>query len=234
MKELHDRELLQTYLERYQIENVFNEQLKPHLSLYHFGEGEIIGRQGEPAEMLYLLVKGKMKIYTISAEGNALVLTFKTPLNVVGDIEYVMGNDLINTVEAVSSVHMIGIPYRWLSKYAKDDPAVLTFLLEIVTRKFYIKVNNLNFILTHPVEVRLASYLLSVSYDESDTLINGKLSTISLVDAANLIGTSYRHLNRVLHKFCALGLVERSRGYIQIMDREGLSEMACHNIYENS
>lgn len=38
----------------------------------------------------------------------------------------------------------------------------------------------------YPVEVRLASYLLSVSFDETDPHFNGKLSAVSLLDAANL------------------------------------------------
>lgn len=74
----------------------------------------------------------------------------------------------------------------------------------------------------NPVEMRLASYLLSVSFDESDSLCKGQLSTASLMDATNLIGTSYRHLNRVIQQFCAEGLIERNKGFILVKDREGL------------
>jgi CRP-like cAMP-binding protein len=74
----------------------------------------------------------------------------------------------------------------------------------------------------YPVEVRLATYLLSVS----------QLSTSSLTDAAQLIGTSYRHLNRVIQKFCAEGLIARKKEFIIIMDREGLSALASNNIYK--
>jgi CRP-like cAMP-binding protein len=82
------------------------------------------------------------------------------------------------------------------------------------------------------VEVRLASYLLSVSFDESDSLLKGQLRSTSLRDAANLIGTSYRHLNRVIQQFCTEGLIERNKGFIIIKNREGLNALASHNIYE--
>jgi CRP-like cAMP-binding protein len=72
---------------------------------------------------------------------------------------------------------------------------------------------------------------LSVSFDKSDSLFNGQLS-INIKDAANLIGTSYRHLNRVIGQFCAEGMIERSKGSILVKDREGLRAMANHNIYE--
>ncbi|GJM81692.1 hypothetical protein HMSSN139_41880 [Paenibacillus sp. HMSSN-139] len=133
-------------------------------------------------------------------------------MEVVGDVEYIRDGDIINTVEAVSPVQMIGVEYRWLRKYCADHSPLLHFLLDIITKKFYMKSSSMSFNLLYPVEIRLASYLLSVSYDEADALFLGKLGTADLADAANLIGTSYRHLNRVLQKFAASGLIERSRG----------------------
>ena len=232
MKEIKDRELLQNYLHAHTIESAFSEQLLPHLSLYSFDQGELICSQGDASQFLYVLVKGKIKIYTTSAEGKALILSFKKPLEVIGDIEYVQGIDIINTVEAVSSVIMIGVHYRPLKEYGSDYAPLLQFLLDIITRKFYIKSNSMRFNLMYPVEVRLASYLLSISYDESGAPLQEQSNTIKLIDAANLIGTSYRHLNRVIHQFCTEGLIERNKGLILVKNREGLSALASHNIYE--
>lgn len=232
MKERSDREQLNDYLRVFRIESVFNEKLLPHLSLYDFDQGELICSQEDPAHHLYILVKGKLKIYTTTAEGRTLILSFKTPLDVIGDIEYVRGTNIINTVEAVSPVRMIGVHYRWLHHFGQDDPSLLQFLLKIITNKFAAKSSSMNFNMMYPVEVRLASYLLSVFFDESDSLLNDPLNTGSLTDAANLIGTSYRHLNRVLRQFCSDGLIERSKGLIVIKNREGLSKLANHNIYE--
>ncbi|WP_379127229.1 Crp/Fnr family transcriptional regulator [Paenibacillus sp. sgz500958] len=232
MTVIQDKEQLQKYISVHGIEPIFNEHLMPHLSLYSYDVGELICSKGDTPEILYLLVKGKIKIFTTSAEGKTLILSFKKPLEVIGDIEYIQGTDLINTVEAVSPVHMIGIPYRWLNQYGRNHPPLLQFLLEIITRKFYIKSNFLSFNLMYPVEVRLASYLLSVTFDESDSGFEGQLSTLSLGDTANLIGTSYRHLNRVIQRFSMEGLVERSKGVILVKNREGLKELASTNIYE--
>jgi CRP-like cAMP-binding protein len=230
MKEIQDREQLQSYLNTHQIESIFNEALIPYLSLYSFEQGELICSQGDPAQFLYVLVKGKIKIYNTSAAGRTLVISFKTPLEVIGDIEFIQGTDILNTVEAVSSVCMIGVHHRWLKKYGSDYSPLLKFLLEIITKKFFIKSNSMSLNLMYPVEVRLASYILSVSFDESDSLFRGKLSTSRLTDAANLIGTSYRHLNRVIQKFCTEGLVERSKEFILVKDKEGLKALASRNI----
>ncbi|WP_274361256.1 Crp/Fnr family transcriptional regulator [Paenibacillus thermotolerans] len=232
MREIKDRDLLGRYLRDFQIESIFNESLYPYLSLYSFNPGESVCSQGERAETLFVLVKGKIKIFTSSPEGKTLILSFKTPLEAIGDLEYVQDIDFINTVEAVTHVVMVGIPYRWLRKFGSDYAPLLNFLLDIITRKFYVKSNSMSFNLMYPVEVRAASYLLSVSYDQSDDQFKGRLETVHLKDAANLIGTSYRHLNRVLKRFSNEGLVERQRGFILVKDKEGLSALASRNIYE--
>ncbi|MGZ9586559.1 Crp/Fnr family transcriptional regulator [Paenibacillus marinisediminis] len=232
MKEIQDREQLMQYLHAYSIEGIFNEPLMSHLSLYSYDQGEIICSQGEPSQVLYILVKGKVKVYVTSPEGKKLIVSFKKPLDVVGEIEYVAGNDMINTVEAVSQVHMIGIHQRWLKRYGSDYTPLLQFLLRIITQKFCMKSNSLSFNLMYPVEVRLASYLLSVSFDESDKHFIGQLSTSNLRDAADLIGTSYRHVNRVIHQLCTEGLIERNKDCIIVKNKEGLRALAGNNIYE--
>ncbi|MEH7451057.1 Crp/Fnr family transcriptional regulator [Gottfriedia acidiceleris] len=232
MKITSDIEQINHFLAEHNIEAVFNEDLKAHMTLKQFMQGDLICSQGDSPKNLFILVKGKIKVYTSSAEGKTLILSFKTPLELIGDIEYVRGSNYINTVEAISAVEMIAVDYRWLKKFGKDYAPFLQFLLEIITEKFLIKSNSMSFNLMYPVEVRLASYLLSVSYHEANSLQNDNLNPINLKDAANLIGTSYRHVNRVIQQFCKDDLVERKKGSILIKDRAGLSILASNNIYE--
>ncbi|WP_270179773.1 Crp/Fnr family transcriptional regulator [Alkalihalobacillus sp. CinArs1] len=222
-------QLIDEYIETYKLQTIFNKELRSKFSLYTYEHGERIGDQGGPAEHLYVLVKGKVKIYTTSEEGKTLILSFKTPIELIGDIEYVRGGSLINTVEAVSTVHLLGIPYTALRKYGGDDPAFLQFLLKIITDKFYVKSNSLSFNLMQSVDVRLASYLLSVTEDEHELEQDKK---VNLTDASNLIGTSYRHLNRIIKQFCEEGLIERSSGGILVKDRKGLEALVGQSIYE--
>ena len=225
MLEINDRGKLEFYIKMHQIDAIFTEELLPYLSLIRFNKGELICSQGDPFQYLYILVEGKLKIYTNSPEGKTLILSFKSPIEVIGDLEYVQGIDFINTVEAVSPVLMIGVHHRWLKQYGHDHAPLLNFLLEIITKKFHLKNKSMSFNIMYPVEVRLASYLLSISCEESELIT-------SIKDAASLIGTSYRHLNRVITQFCNEGLIERNRGFIVVKDIEGLRKLAGDNIYE--
>ncbi|MDF2689869.1 MAG: Crp/Fnr family transcriptional regulator, partial [Microvirga sp.] len=86
MREIPDRDQLNRHLRAHRLEAVFPEALQPHLSLVEFAPGDLICTQGAPAETLYVLVKGKVKVYTTSAEGKSLILSFKKPLDLFGDI----------------------------------------------------------------------------------------------------------------------------------------------------
>ncbi|KEP25946.1 Crp/Fnr family transcriptional regulator [Bacillus zhangzhouensis] len=228
MEELHDESLFSSYIKAHHLQNVFHQNLMSHVTLWRYEQGELICSKGDKREYMYLLVKGKLKIFTTTKEGKTFILCFKNPLEAIGDIEYVQQTDMVNTVEAVTEVHMLRISHQALMHDAKDDPHVLTFLLKGITNKFYTKSNDLSFHLLYPVEVRLASYLLSVLTDDDTT----RPRPLRLTDAASLIGTSYRHINRVIQQFREKGLIERRRGKITIRDRKGLLEIAEHNIYE--
>lgn len=227
MKEMMDTKRIHQYLTEYALDDVFPSSLRQHLALYRFEPEEALCTQGEVPEYIFFLMHGKVKVYTTSAEGKTLLINFTSPLGVIGEIECLNELENLNTVSAVTPVEAVGFHKRWLRLYREEVP-FLQFMLQLVTHKFYNKSVSLSFNLLYPVEVRLASYLLSVT-----TLDDAKVSTANLKDTANLIGTSYRHLNRVILQFCSMSLIERNRGTLVVKDRKGLQAAAGRNIYEN-
>ena len=217
---------IKDHLCHYGLADLFPERVLQAMQMESLAGGDRLLSQGDDSGTLYLLVEGKLKISMLSPEGKRLILAFKSPFDLVGDIEYVQQCPLINTVEAVTMTRVIRIPYEVLQKEMADNPVWLKFLLETVTRKFKLKSHAMNFNLLYPVDVRLASYLLSM------TPTQPKLGSTSLVDLADLIGTSYRHLNRVLQQFEQAGWITKKRGKITILDRSSLLAQAGQNIYE--
>jgi cAMP-binding proteins - catabolite gene activator and regulatory subunit of cAMP-dependent protein kinases len=231
MREIRDERRLNDYLDRFRLTDVFSEDMKRHLALYRFEPDDALCRQGDEPEYVFLIVLGKVKVYTTSAEGRTLLINFTKPLGVIGEIECLKGWGCLNTVTAVTPTEAIGIHKRHLDLFREEVP-FLQFLLDRVTGKFYAKSLSLSTHLLYPVEVRFASYLLSVSSEQGDGTAT-RISLSNMKDIADLIGTSYRHLNRVIQSFVASGLAERRQGTLVVMDREGLASMAGGNIYEN-
>lgn len=63
-------------------------------------------------------------------------------------------------------------------------------------------------------------------------LASDELRTSKLTEVAELLGTSYRHLNRVIRRLCFERIIERNKGALFIKDREKIKELASGNIYE--
>ncbi|WP_033541813.1 Crp/Fnr family transcriptional regulator [Planococcus sp. CAU13] len=220
-----ERQIAQS-LEQFGLLELFPAHVQQEMVVRTYTGGERLFSQGDEADTLYLLIKGKAKISMLSPEGKRLILAFKTPFDIVGDVEYVRNCPFINTVEAVTDLVVICISYEALRREMADNAAWLQFLLQTITTKFETKTRAMNFNLLYTVDVRVASYLLSM------TPAQQMLESTSLVDMADLIGTSYRHLNRVLQQFEQAGWIVKKRGKIILLDRDALLEQAGQNIYE--
>lgn len=221
-----ENETISGYLERYHLSTMFPARVQQAMQLETVAGGSRLFSQGEDSNTLYLLVEGKLKVSRLSPEGKRLILAFKSPFDFVGDIEYVRKCPLINTVEAVTTTTVIRIPYDVLESEMTGNTEWLQFLLETITHKFELKSHAMNFSLLYAVDVRVASYLLAMTPDDTT------LDSTSLIDMADLIGTSYRHLNRVLKQFEEHGWIVKKRGKITVTDRTSLLEQMGQNIYE--
>lgn len=196
-----------------------------------FGPGECIYEQGFPLPFLSFLVKGKVKIYSISEEGKRLIVTFNKPLELYGDIELVQQVDILHTIEAVTLVHMAVLPLGLAHNWRQIDK-FNEILLQSISRKFLTKSSTLSFHLLHEADVKLASYLLSISHDEQGVFINPLIPKSELKMIAEFIGITVRHQNRCIQVFEREGIIKRVPGFIEIINNRKLLVLAKQNIYE--
>ncbi|MGN1401999.1 MAG: Crp/Fnr family transcriptional regulator [Bacillus sp. (in: firmicutes)] len=229
MERFQNKELVQSYLEMHnKLHSLFEEFNFEEIQLYRFHKGEMIYITGEEISNMYFIVEGKVKIYTTTIDDKRLILRFQKALGVIGDIEFIHNDPALHSVEASSDCTALGIPYRTIREKVKQNPVFLQYLLEAVTQKFRTKTSSSNNLL-YPVEVRFASYLLStVEGNESVA----EAEDLSLTEVSELIGTSYRHLNRVIQKLSNEETIKREKGIIHITDLDKLREIAKGNIYE--
>ena len=151
---------------------------------------------------------------------------------VIGDVEFVTQSEARNTVEFVHRGLVIAISFKTLTESYYDHPKFLQFILKKISHKLHTSSNSTSLNLLYPVENRFASYLLSTMSDEPTLATSDELKTAKLTEVAELLGTSYRHLNRVILRLCADSIIERKKGSLFIRDREKIAKLASGNIYE--
>lgn len=196
-----------------------------------YNPGECIYEQGFPLPFISILVKGKVKIYSTSESGKRLIVTFNKPLELFGDIELVQQVETIHTIEAVTTVHIAVVSDQIARKW-RNDSVFNEILLQSISRKFLTKSTTLSFHLLHEADVRLASYLASISHDEHGLLINPLIPKSDLKTIAEFIGITVRHQNRCFQNLEESGIIKRIPGYIEIIDSKQLLNYAKQNIYE--
>ncbi|WP_019242959.1 MULTISPECIES: Crp/Fnr family transcriptional regulator [Bacillus] len=232
MRIIDNKPLIYSYLEKNNL-NVFFSSLDINkIQLCSFTKGENIITAGEPLQKILFLVEGKVKIFTMTPEDKRLIIRFlKAPVT-LGDIEFANEEVAMNSVEASTDCMALCISYKNVKETIGNNPSFLQFLLKSIAQKFRTKTSFTTFIVLYPVEVRFASYLLSISTDSKGTLFREEMKNSSLVDIADIIGTSYRHLNRVIQKLCNEQVIERVNGAIHIKNLKKLRKLAKDNIYE--
>lgn len=163
-------DLIIHYLKTNKMLEIFSEIDAAYFQVNHFEKGELICNIDDAMARLYFVVKGKVKVYTITPEGKKLILRFINPLAVVGDIEFIQNSKAHNVVEACSDVIAISISHAVIRNKLLHDPIFMNFLLENIANTLKISTRFTALNLLYPVEVRVASYLLSISTDSNGNM----------------------------------------------------------------
>ncbi len=223
MKIIHDSQRIETYIKKYNIESWFTELSVADVKLLSYKQGEYMARSGEPLEYFKFFVKGRAKVYTVMQNGKSYLLSFYEPIQVIGDVELMNDPNMgCNChVETLTPCTCIGIPMDLVSKKYLDDNTFLRAVGRSLAIKTFNESVDSSINLLYTLESRLAAYILALAPNLKEVQLNETYS-----DMAELLGTSYRHLARVLNKFSDEGLIEKSRKSIKILKPEGLKTYA--------
>lgn len=232
MRELVNQDQIIQYVKKYKLDEIFKSPIIQEMKLFQFDDGEIVCNNGQKLDRLYILVEGKLKISIILPNGKSLLLRFNNPLALIGDVEFINNSEVRSNVETVNKSILIGINNKLLHETQSNNPDFLKFLLKNVSYKLYTFSNSSSLNLLFPVENRFASYLASTLLDDSESSFANEIKSSKLTEIAELLGTSYRHLNRVVNKFCKEEIIERKKGSLLVKNIEKLKLLSNGSIYE--
>ncbi|MFD9628982.1 Crp/Fnr family transcriptional regulator [Peribacillus muralis] len=229
MKELNDTDLLESFVKEYKLNEIFESEVIKELKIFELDKGEVLCTNRDNLDQLFMLVKGKLKVSTLLPNGNSLLLRFNNPLVLIGDVEFVLRTEMNNHIETVNKSILIGINYKLLQGEYSNNPAFLKFLLGNVSRRLYAFSNATSLNLLLPVENRFLSYLVCTLFDENTSSFAKEFETSRLTEVAELLGTSYRHLNRIVKKFITERIIERRKGRLYVRNVDKLKDLAIVN-----
>jgi len=227
MIKINNKKDIKHYIKKFEIDKIFKNDMTNYMELYSCTKGDHIYMSNRDIEHLYFLVKGTVKIYTISKNGKALSLRFYNPLQILGDIEFI-GNKLPTcNVQCLDDSLFIVISFDDMRRYANDDINFYKYISKIFSDKLSTSSDSNMRNFSYSLEERLASYILALSYDSENSNQNSdEVEIFKLNDIAELLGTSYRHLIRTINSLMDKKIIYRKRNIIKILDRDRLEKLA--------
>ncbi|OOM69969.1 regulatory protein YeiL [Clostridium puniceum] len=221
MKKILDNNLLNNYIVKYSIENIFDKTLLNHMQLYFYKKDESILKAETNLEYYYLLVDGKIKISYLFENGKSMLLKFYKDFNTIGDLELLKNLPVYCDIDAIEDTYLIAISSDLLRKEYLDNSKFLLHLAESLSDKLYTTINNTSYNFVYPLINRLSSYLVEYLTDENYIVLNS-----SFLEIAQFLGTTYRHLNRTLKELEEESIIKCRNKTIYILDKERLRELS--------
>jgi CRP-like cAMP-binding protein len=185
--------------------------------------GTTIQLQGEPAEAMYLVAAGRVKIYRLSAGGREQVLNVIGAGGMFNAVPIFDGGPCPASADTLSDTVLLVLPRRALLECVDRHPLLARAFLAEFTGRMRHLVDLVDTLALHTVQGRLARLLL----DQAAAAERGEaIVPITQAQMAAHLGTVREMVGRTLKSFEALGLIRMDRSAISVIDREGLERQA--------
>lgn len=183
--------------------------------------GEILYNAGDPSTSLYIIHKGKLKIYRLTESGKEQIIRVLEPGDFTGELALFTESVHDSYAEAMEKTEICMIQRQQLQQFLLKYPSIsLKILNEFSDRLHQSEVQTTRFA-TEDVDTRLALYLIEQA-DESNSM---KITLpMSRKDLASYLGTTPETISRKLAGFEDAGWIEqRGQRTIRIIDKAALS-----------
>jgi CRP/FNR family cyclic AMP-dependent transcriptional regulator len=169
---------------------------------------QIVFPQGDPADYVFYLQTGRVKVTVVSEDGKEAVVAILQPGSFFGE-ECLTGHRLrMATVTALSECLLIRMPKKSIIQALHDDPdfsaLFTTYLME---RNIRVQEDLVDTLL-NSTEKRLARLLLILANYGKEDRPDPIVPKINQETLADMIGTSRTHVNSFMNKFRQLGFIE--------------------------
>jgi CRP/FNR family transcriptional regulator, cyclic AMP receptor protein len=194
-------------------------------TIREYRAGEIIYYQEELNTGLVCLKKGQLKNCLFMLDGTEKQLNVLNAPSITAETSVVDDGRSICSAVAITDVILSVIPQDKARKVLFENPQLMDLTLHIMAKKMRSILMQVEGVVT-TIPQRLARMLLTVEeygvythQEHSDQLI------ITHDEMARFLGTTRPKITEFFSEFAKLGLIERGRGYIKIVNKDGLKEI---------
>jgi CRP/FNR family transcriptional regulator len=196
------------------------ERLIPHLSERHFLPRQLLFSAGDPPERVYLILKGRVKIFQVAENGKEIILDVVSRGGVVGDMAVVEDGGRGACAQAIEDTVAASISWDDFSHLMQQSPRLGFAMVELMARRLSSMQRTFMNLVSKPVSARLADFLIE---RHDGGFIRPGLTHQEL---AQTIGTSRETVTALLSRFVTLGAITPVPEGYRIQDEDLLDDIA--------
>lgn len=185
-----------------------------------FERGEVILLEGEPAEALYLVVSGAVKVFKTSAEGKEQILNIVRPGESFNDVPIFDDGPNPASAQAMGPVALYGIRKSDMNAILQKYPQVARNTIKVLAERVRQLVSLVEDLSFRHVIGRVVKILLEHAGDGK-----GPTPRLTQQEMAAMAGTAREVVARSLKALEDDGAIRLERHRIVITDKEALKEM---------
>ncbi|MDN5697189.1 MAG: Crp/Fnr family transcriptional regulator [Rubrobacter sp.] len=194
-----------------------------------YTKGETVYFRGDPARIFYVVAQGNVKLMRHTTHGQDVLLEILGPGDTFGTLP-MFGEDVYpDTAEAKTDCCLLTITANDLQTVLERHPVVAHTLLTVLSEKLRSARETLQQVSAAPVESRIAASLVRLGDRLGRDDRDGLLIQVPLTrqDLADTTGAQVETVSRIMSRFRKNGLIRSGRGWVAILERDRLAEIAA-------
>jgi CRP/FNR family cyclic AMP-dependent transcriptional regulator len=194
-----------------------------------YPSGQIFFAPEESGDRLYMLRRGRVRIYKLSPEGRALTLLILEPASIFGEMALVAEWVHDTFAESMTDCTIGTIGREELRRVLNTYPAAALRFMNIMSRRLRALERKLADIAFKSVPQRLATVLLSLAdtqTDRQDPAAPPAVVRYTHQQLAEMIGSYRETVTKAIGEFREAGLIRVEEDAIYLTDMARLRELA--------
>ena len=202
--------------------------LMESMTTSHLERGDILFREGDQGDRLYVIGEGKIKLGRTSVDGRENLLAILGPGEMFGELSLFDPGPRTATATAIAETQLIGLGHEDLNSFLSGRPAVAAKLLAALARRLRRTNETLADLVFTDVPGRVAKALLDLSTRFGRPAEDGILVAHDLTqeELAQLVGASRETVNKALADFATRGWLKLEARAVVLTDVERLKRRA--------
>jgi len=182
------------------------------VTISKYGKGQVVFSQGDPADCVFYIREGRVKIAVVSAQGKEAVVAFLKAGDFIGEGCLTGRPRRVSTARAMEDSVIARLDKGTMVRMLRDEPDFSElFTAHLLTRTIRVE-EDLVDQLFNSSEKRLARALLLLANFGKEGKQETVIAKVSQETLAEMIGTTRSRVSHFMNKFRQLGYIHYNGG----------------------